>query len=276
MKYYPHHIGDFDKKTRHLTRLERSVYRDMLDMYYDTEQPLPLDIDVLCRRIIARSDDERTAVQQVLNEFFTETEHGWSNDRCDSEIEAYRRNVEQKSAAGKASAQKRATKNQQPFNGRSSDDAPDVGTDDERTNNGEATNQEPRTRNQEPRTKNKKSAPRGAAFDAVGALVGEGVSPQAAGDFAKMRKAKGAELTQTALDGIRREVEKAGCTMAEAIDTCCARGWRGFKAEWLREYGGTPAPRANGRPSINDFGDDAPGAGQYDDIFERKGAMVTT
>lgn len=153
MKYYPHHIGDFDKKTRHLTRLERSVYRDMLDMYYDTEKPLPLDIDVLCRRIIARTNEERTAVEQVLNEFFTASEHGWVNDRCDSEIEAFRRSVEQKSAAGKASAAKRATKNQQPFNGRSTDDATDDATGDERQQHGDPTNQEPITNNQEPSKK---------------------------------------------------------------------------------------------------------------------------
>ena len=54
MKHYPHHIGDFDKATRHLTRIERSVYRDLIDLYYDTEQRLTLDVAALCRRIIAR------------------------------------------------------------------------------------------------------------------------------------------------------------------------------------------------------------------------------
>ena len=72
MKHYPHHIGDFDKATRHLTRIERSVYRDMIDLYYDTEQRLTLDFDSLCRKIIARSNEESTAVQQVLNSVSTE------------------------------------------------------------------------------------------------------------------------------------------------------------------------------------------------------------
>jgi uncharacterized protein YdaU (DUF1376 family) len=92
MKYYQHHIGDFDKATRHLTRLERSVYRDLIELYYDTEQPLTLDRAALCRKIIARSNEESTAVEQVLNEFFTETPTGWYHERCESEIEKYRVN----------------------------------------------------------------------------------------------------------------------------------------------------------------------------------------
>jgi uncharacterized protein YdaU (DUF1376 family) len=116
MNYYPHHIGDFNNATRHLTRLERSVYRDMLDLYYDTERPLILNMDGLCRLLIAHSNEERTAVEQVLNEFFTETEQGWRHARCDAEIEKYINQIEAKSAAGKASAAKRAQRAQQPNN----------------------------------------------------------------------------------------------------------------------------------------------------------------
>lgn len=90
MNHYPHHIGDFNNATRHLTRVERALYRDMIELYYDTEQPLTLDKAALCRKIIARSNEESTAVEQVLNEFFTETPTGWYHARCEAEIEAYR------------------------------------------------------------------------------------------------------------------------------------------------------------------------------------------
>lgn len=116
MKYYQHHIGDFDKATRHLTRLERSVYRDLIELYYDTEQPLTLDRAALCRKIIARSNEESTAVEQVLNEFFTETPTGWYHERCEAEIEKYQNSNSQKSVAGKASAAKRAAKKLQAMN----------------------------------------------------------------------------------------------------------------------------------------------------------------
>lgn len=117
MKHYPHHIGDFDRATRHLTRLERSVYRDLIDLYYDTEQRLTLDMAALCRRIIARSNEEATAVEQVLNEFFTETPTGWYHERCEAEIEAYRANNSQRALAGKASAEAKRLKKQQAING---------------------------------------------------------------------------------------------------------------------------------------------------------------
>ena len=116
MKHYPHHIGDFDKATRHLTRIERSVYRDLIDLYYDTEQRLTLDMAALCRRIIARTNEESTSVEQVLNEFFTKTETGWYHDRCEAEIEAYRANNSQRAQAGKASAEAKRLKRQQALN----------------------------------------------------------------------------------------------------------------------------------------------------------------
>ena len=110
MNHYPHHIGDFDKATRHLTRLERSVYRDLLDMYYDTEAMIPLDLVAVCRKILARSNEEATAVEQTLNEFFTKTPTGWYHDRCEAEIAAYHSNTTQKALAGKASANARMQK----------------------------------------------------------------------------------------------------------------------------------------------------------------------
>lgn len=148
LKYYAHHIGDFDRATRHLSRIERSVYRDLIDLYYDTEQQLSLEVSVLCRRIIARTNEEATAVEQVLNEFFTQTPTGWYHDRCEEEIEAYRASNSQKSAAGKASAAKRAAKREQAINGIPTT----VGTSVEQSSNGSATNHEPVTINQEPET----------------------------------------------------------------------------------------------------------------------------
>jgi uncharacterized protein YdaU (DUF1376 family) len=117
MKYYPHHIGDFDRATRHLIWVERSIYRDLIELYYDAEQALALDFESLCRKVIARSDEERTAVEQILNDFFTKTEHGWYHNRCEEKLEAYRNNTSQKSAAGKASAARRVLKRQQAMDG---------------------------------------------------------------------------------------------------------------------------------------------------------------
>jgi hypothetical protein len=52
-------------------------------------------------------------------------------------------------------------------------------------------------------------------------------------DFLAHRKAKRAPVTQTALARIRSEADKAGWPLADALAECTARGWQGFKAEWV-------------------------------------------
>jgi rhamnogalacturonyl hydrolase YesR len=53
-------------------------------------------------------------------------------------------------------------------------------------------------------------------------------------DWLKLRKAKKAAVTQTAIDGLQREADKARVSLQTALETCCERGWTGFKAEWMQ------------------------------------------
>ena len=117
MKHYPHHISDFNNATRHLSRIERSLYRDLIELYYETEKPLPLDVQALCRRIVA--NECSTDVERLLNEFFTQTPVGWYHERCEEEISKYQSNNSQRAQAGKASAAKKALKKHQALNGES-------------------------------------------------------------------------------------------------------------------------------------------------------------
>lgn len=107
MNHFPHHIGDFNNATRHLTFVERALYRELLDLYYDTERPLIRDVDKLARRVLASTPELRAALNIILEEFFQDTPEGWRNRRCDKEIEAYTQKQEQQSRAGRASAAKR-------------------------------------------------------------------------------------------------------------------------------------------------------------------------
>jgi hypothetical protein len=75
----------------------------------------------------------------------------------------------------------------------------------------------------------------------------EGVSISVWKDFLKIRAAKKAPMTDTALAGLKREIAKAGLTMQQGIEMCCERSWQGFKADWLTEAPGKftkPAPNA--------------------------------
>jgi hypothetical protein len=59
------------------------------------------------------------------------------------------------------------------------------------------------------------------------------VSPQVASDFRALRTKLRAPITETAMNGIRREAAAAGMELEAALAMCCERGWRGFKAEWV-------------------------------------------
>ena len=60
----------------------------------------------------------------------------------------------------------------------------------------------------------------------------EEVGQQVWQDFLATRGAKRAALTDTALDGIRTEAQKAGISLGEALRICCVKGWTSFNAGW--------------------------------------------
>jgi uncharacterized protein YdaU (DUF1376 family) len=203
MHYYQFNIGDYVSHTRHLSPIEDIAYRRLLDAYYLSERPLNSGLTYVARQIGLR--DYEQEVKIVLDEFFKLTEDGWINTRADKEIAHFKGKIEQASKAGKASAERRS-------NARSADVQP--------------------TNNQEPLTNNHKPKNTVAPPDGVTELVWQ--------DWLKLRKAKKAAVTQTALDGIEREARKAGISLETALAICCARGWTGFKAEWMQSK---PAPQ---------------------------------
>lgn len=76
-------------KTRHLSLIEDLAYRRLLDAYYTSEGPLP-HLPQDCARLVAMREHSGE-VESVLNEFFTHTERGWENCRCEEEIGKYRK-----------------------------------------------------------------------------------------------------------------------------------------------------------------------------------------
>jgi|GEM_PF-460778 len=146
MNYYQHHIGDFNNATRHLSLVERAIYRDLLDMYYDTEKPIDAsNLERLARRLQCTTEDQTAALKYVLEEFFTLQDGAYINNRCEREIAEFHGKRKQASEAGKASAKKRAEKKQQGPNGGSSNAEQsngDSSTDVEDQSNENSTNVE--------------------------------------------------------------------------------------------------------------------------------------
>ena len=69
---------------------EDAAFRRLLDTYYTTEKALPVELRAVFRLVLATTESQREAVQQVLNEFFELTSVGWINARADKEINAMR------------------------------------------------------------------------------------------------------------------------------------------------------------------------------------------
>lgn len=56
---------------------------------------------------------------------------------------------------------------------------------------------------------------------------------QLVSDWLKVRKAKKLAITETAIKGFMREVEKSGWTVEQVMTKCCEKGWGGFEAKWI-------------------------------------------
>ena len=123
MHYYSHHIADFNNATRHLTRTERSIYIELLWLYYDKEDPLPDDPSLLARLILAPGEED--SIKQILEEFFIDLGQGYINARCDVEIAKYHAKADRAIRANKkrwgskkdlkSDADQIPTNNQQPI-----------------------------------------------------------------------------------------------------------------------------------------------------------------
>ena len=149
MHSYQHNIKTFNNATRHLTRVERSLYRDLIELYYDTESALTADIKKLQRLVIAQNDEEKEALNYVLEEFFELTGEVYTHTFCDEVIEAYKNNTSAKAAAGKASAAARKKKAEELKAARAKQDEQNS-TPVQQPLDECSTNQKPETRNHKP------------------------------------------------------------------------------------------------------------------------------
>jgi uncharacterized protein YdaU (DUF1376 family) len=204
MHYYQFHIGDYISHTIHLSLEEDLAYRRLLDMYYDTEQPIPNNIPLVSRRLRLGSD----VVQSVLDEFFDASDEGYKNRRADLEISEYHAFINKQRNNGKLGGRPKKTQRKPTANPDHSQNNP---------------NQEPLTTNQEPKREN---ATKVACPPDVGQQEWE--------DWLALRKAKKAPVTETVLKSARKEAEKAGITLNAFLTIWCARGSQGLQADWLK------------------------------------------
>lgn len=109
MHFYDFNIGDFAKKTQHLTNEEELAYRRALDMYYDTEKPLISGgLATLSRRL--RVDEN--ALKNVLEEFFPDGK----NKHADEKIAEYYKYIDKQKANGRKGGRPKSDKKEPTAN----------------------------------------------------------------------------------------------------------------------------------------------------------------
>ncbi|MFB2539471.1 YdaU family protein [Acinetobacter sp. c3-l95] len=158
MHYYEFSIGDYRRRTSHLTPLEHYIYRTLLDWYILDEKPLKADMNYLLR-ILALPKRNQDLVQNVLNDFFIEKDGFYHNKRADELLHAYHTNVENGKKGGRP-----PKKNDSQNKG---DDKPSQSDDEPNSNPSESENKpkenptetqdkpnQKATNNQEPLTNN--------------------------------------------------------------------------------------------------------------------------
>lgn len=147
MHYYKFNIADWNLGTSHLSLAEEAIYFRLINHYYDTESPIPLETQSVFRRLRMGSDKELAI--GILEEFFTKTDNGWIHERCEKILKEYRKtaNKNKKNGAGGGRPRKDAAskETQEKPSGFS------VGTQSEPKDN---PNQEPLTTNHKPITNN--------------------------------------------------------------------------------------------------------------------------
>lgn len=229
MHYYQFNIGDYASHTSRLSIYEDLAYRRILDLYYLNERPLNG-----CGRDVAREIgmvDHIDSVEYILGKFFSKDDNGdWFNKRAEEEISAYKDKQMKASAAGKASGKARRSKaSKQTTNGRS--------TNVQQGANERATKHKPITNNHKPITNSKTKSPSAPVDFSVFGMTDHQVS-----EVKRIRKLnKGGPITQRVANALSKEFHEAatkGFTFDELLTEWEVRGWKAFKAEWVKPKSG--------------------------------------
>jgi uncharacterized protein YdaU (DUF1376 family) len=205
MHYYKRNLGDYAKKTGRLTMLQHGAYTLLIDSCYDRETFPTLEQAI--EWTWASTEAEIEAVKFVLSRFFVLDKDGcYVQDRILQELLHYHANADtnKRIAIEREAKRKNKSTNRVPV----VDEAPP--------------NQEPLTNNHKPKRES-----------ATVVACPLDVSEQVWQDWLSLRKSKKAAVTQTVLEGARKEAFKLDWPLEKFLVEWCTRGSQGLKAEWI-------------------------------------------
>jgi len=262
VNFYERHIGDSLKRTSHLSLLEHGVYVRLRDVYLDRESPIPED--KAARLIGARTEPETQALQVVLQEFFTLVDGAWVCDECEALIEAYRAGEPEREVK-KANEDNRLKRHRQEraalfkvLTDRGEHAPWNIGIEELRKRVSALQVSEPETAPATP-TATAPATPATATHYPLPTTqspeIGKGAAPrkrsatptcsvpkpddvaeQTWADWLLLRSKKSAPVTETVVNGARREANEARMSLDAFLQVWCTRGSQGLQADWLKPH----------------------------------------
>lgn len=209
MHYYQFNIADYRKDTVHLTRIEHSIYRDLIDWYYLEETPIPKETQSVMRRLRLGCEMEAQALKNVLQDFFLQESDGFHHKRIDLDIAEYHAQCSKNRSNGLKGGRPKSKKTQ------SVTSRLPVATQTDATAN---PNHKPLTTNHKPNNKDIRPSD-------VSIIIWD--------EYVKHRKAKKATISNTVIESLRVDAESVGLTIEQAIQMQLKRGWTGFDPSWV-------------------------------------------
>jgi len=259
MFYFKFHIGDYRRETQHLTLLEHGVYMTLMSTYYTSEQPLPKDERQLLRLAGARTNEEKQAVLDIVNEFFIPTETHWVHSRIDFELSEYQSKADANRQNGKKGGRPKKNAPQKPNNNPSGFDSLEnktqVDSENKPNNNPDITltNKPINLLTNKPIIKDIGESDKPTRFMFNKELVNLGCDKDLVTEYMAHRKAKKASNSKIAFDGLIREQQKSGLDLNAVMRICIERGWRGFEADWLKSQNTYQQKQDNRPPDIGEY-----------------------
>ena len=223
LPYFPYYPKDFEAKTSHLTLEEDGAYNRLLRLCWMSPVcSLPDDDSWIMRRMRVDQETYDRVVRVVLEEFFERKNGRVSNatliEIFNSSNEAHKKRVSAGAKGGKAKSLK--TNKTVSSNARAMPKQPEP---------------EPNNTPYSPPRGTADKPPKKSVSSKAGYPKPDDVEDSVWRDFLIVRKKQKAEVTETSMAGIIREANKAGYSLNDALRTCCERGWRGFKADWVKD-----------------------------------------
>jgi uncharacterized protein YdaU (DUF1376 family) len=209
--WMPLYVADYLGDTSRLTTEQHGAYLLLL-MDYWRNGPPP-DDDLVLAQITRMTLDAWSNARASIEHFFSVENGKWTQKRVEQELSQARDKKEVQTARAKAAAKKRWDKENAASNATSIPQAVLM----------QCPSPSPSPSPNKTLKQERTSAP----------VCPQSVDEQVWKDYLAVRKAKRSPVTETAIQAIEKEAGKAGWSLEKALRECVARGWVGFKAEWV-------------------------------------------